>query len=306
MAKRPETIAERTARRLRVTVLAGGPSAERAVSLDSGRAVAAALRARGHDVRVCDIGPDNLGALSDPGDVVFPALHGTFGEDGQVQREMARRGIRFVGCDAACSQLAIDKVLTKQAVSQIGVPTPEFVIIESDEQALSAPCVIKPVSEGSSVGVVIAHTDDERDAAIRQLAAAHSRLLIERFVAGDEVTVGVLAGQCFPPITICPADGFYDYDAKYVADDTQYVFDKQTAAQQELLMRASARVFAHLGCRHLARIDWIIDGDGNAWFLEVNTMPGFTAHSLLPKAAQRAGVDFEELVDRLVHMALED
>ncbi|MEW6249425.1 MAG: D-alanine--D-alanine ligase [Planctomycetota bacterium] len=308
--------------RLRVTVLCGGPSAEREVSLVSGRAVADALRRRGHDVFIADIGPEQIEALDQPADVVFPALHGTFGEDGTLQRLMEHRGLRYVGSDASSSALSIDKVASKRAVLAAGIPTPAYevwvacsngVAVPEDHDPVSPapaapliplPVIVKPVDQGSSVGTTIVRHAHEFPAAIRETTRLFQRALVEQFIAGEELTVGIVGRDALPPIVIRPKRQFYDYVAKYEDDATEYLFDAGYPA--ELLEEAQAlslRVFAQLGCRHLARVDWMIDRAGRLWFLEVNTIPGFTTHSLVPKAAAHAGIGFDELVERLVFMA---
>lgn len=292
---------------LRVTVLAGGPSAERAVSLESGRAVAEALRARGHAVRVCDVAPDDLGALEAPCDVVFPALHGSFGEDGQVQRILEERGIRFVGSGSRASALAMDKVRTKQRASALGIDTPEFEVVTEPRAVLAPPVVVKPVDQGSSVETSIVKSLADLAPALERVVRRFSRALVERFIEGDEVTVGILEGRPLPPIAIRPKAAFYDYHAKYHDDRTEYLFDAGLSADAlSALQAGSLRLFRDLGCRHMARVDWMVDRAQRPWLLEVNTIPGFTSHSLLPKAAAHAGVSFEQLVDRLVRLASED
>ncbi|MEP0848022.1 MAG: D-alanine--D-alanine ligase [Phycisphaerae bacterium] len=294
-------------RALRVTVLAGGPSAERAVSLDSGRAVAEALRRRGHAVRLADIGPDDLSALDHAADVVFPALHGPFGEDGQVQRILEQRGIRFVGSGSRASALAMDKVAAKKVAAELGVLTAEYeVVCAGQTPTLPVPVVVKPVDQGSSVGTAIVKDPGELPAAAAAVCVEFGRALVERFIQGDEVTVGVIDGVALPPICIRAKRGFYDYEAKYRDERTEYLFEAGLAP--EVLARAaqqSLRLFVAMGCRHLGRVDWIVDADGRAWFLELNTIPGFTSHSLTPMAAARAGIPFDELVERLVYLAHE-
>ncbi|MCG3127915.1 MAG: D-alanine--D-alanine ligase [Phycisphaerae bacterium] len=294
---------------LRVTVLAGGPSAERDVSLESGRAVADSLRRAGHDVFMSDISPENLSALDHPADVVFPVLHGTFGEDGQVQRIMEQRGMRYVGSDSRASAIAIDKVHTKRVAVTGGIRTPAYRVCS---HALSAddwpsdqlPAVVKPVDQGSSVSTHICRTLEDLRRAVGDVADRYSRALVEQFISGEELTVGILGNQVLPPLAIRPRTGFYDYDAKYRKEDTEYLFETgHPAAVFQRAGEQSLRVFAGVGCRHMARVDWIIDRDNELWFLEVNTIPGFTSHSLLPKAAARAGLPFDELTDKLVRMA---
>jgi D-alanine-D-alanine ligase len=297
-----------TATKLRVTVLAGGPSAEREVSLASGQAIADALRRRGHEVFVSDIGPDNLAGLDHRADVVFPGLHGTFGEDGTIQRIMEQRDIRFVGSGSRASALAMDKVATKRIACDLGIPTPACEVVVADAgPTLRPPVVVKPIAEGSSVGTTIVRDMSKLEEVVRGVAGTYGEALVERFIEGSELTVGILGGQALPPIRIRPGRDFYDYEAKYQDDQTEYLFD--TGHSSALLEQAadfSRRIFGALGCRHLARVDWMVDLDEQPWFLEVNTLPGFTSHSLVPKAAARIDIPFDELVERLVRMALED
>jgi len=299
----------KTPAKLRVTVLAGGPSAERDISLASGQAIAAGLDQRGHEVFISDIGPDDLAGLDHPADVVFPALHGTFGEDGTLQRIMEERGITFVGSGSRASATAMDKVATKQLAEKLGVPTPPYEVVSPPAKpVLSPPVVVKPIAEGSSVATSIVHEASKLDEAIAAAARqSGGSALVEQFVAGDELTIGFLGSEALPPIRIRPDREFYDFVAKYRDDHTEYLFD--TGRSQSLLDQAaelSRRVFEGLGCRHLGRVDWIADADDRLWFLEVNTIPGFTNHSLVPKAAEKIGIPFDELVERLVYMAMED
>ncbi|MFQ5804901.1 MAG: D-alanine--D-alanine ligase [Phycisphaerae bacterium] len=297
-----------TRKKLRVTVLAGGPSAEREISLASGGAIADALRQRGHEVFVADVGPDNLAALDHPADVVFPALHGTFGEDGTIQRIMEQRGIRFVGSGSQASALAMDKVAAKRVAESLGIPTPAYeVVTPLDKPLLPLPVVVKPIAEGSSVGTTVVREPGKLQRSVESVAGKYGRALVERFIAGDELTVGLLGEQTLPPICIRPRRDFYDFEAKYHDDHTEYLFN--AGHPRTLLERASTlsrRVCAALGCRHLARIDWIAGPGEGLWFLEVNTIPGFTSHSLVPKAAAHVGIPFDELVERLVRMAIEE
>jgi len=298
----------RAQRRLRVTVLAGGPGSERSVSLQSGAAIAEALRRRGHEVHLADIDPDNLAALDVAADVVFPALHGLFGEDGQLQAILERRGVAFVGSGSAASAIAIDKVQTKQRAETLGIRTPESQVLTAPVAAPPWPsCVVKPIDQGSSVLTAIVHDAGGFSAALQGVLESTGRALVERFIRGKELTVGVIAGRALPPIRIRPSRPFYDFSAKYDDDATEYLFETDVPAERERQVCADTeRIFAALGCRHLARADWMVDEDGVAWFLEINTMPGFTSHSLTPKAAARVGVPFDELVERLAFMALKD
>jgi len=301
----------RPRRRLRVTVLCGGPSAERAVSLQSGHAVAEALRRRGHDVFVSDIGPDRVEALDIPTDVVFPALHGPFGEDGTVQRTMEARGLRFVGSGAEASALAMDKVASKRLVATADIATPPYEVWDGARLAaggvpdLPWPVIVKPVDQGSSVATTIVHEAAAFAPAVRLCVERFGRALVEQFIAGDELTVGIVGATTLPPICVRPKRSFYDFVAKYEDDATEYLFETEHGPDVfATAQRLSRRVFAVLGCRHLARVDWIVDPQRRLWFLEINTLPGFTSHSLVPKAAARLGLEFDELVERLVFMAL--
>ncbi len=296
---------------LRITVLMGGPSAEREVSLSSGRAIADALESLGHRVRRADISPDDLSALAEPADVVFIALHGTWGEDGRLQAILEKRGIRYTGCDARASALAMDKVRTKRRFGEAGVPTPVFEHVTASNAAQVAerfdvPAVVKPVAEGSSVDCVIARDRSAFVAVLKRLVDRYGEALAERYLKGPELTVGVLGGRALPVCQIRPGSEFYDYHAKYEAEDTEYVFDIDLPAEvlrgvQDL----SVRAFEALGCRDMARIDWIVESaSGQPFCLEANTIPGFTDHSLLPKAAAREGIAFADLCQRIVELAM--
>jgi D-alanine-D-alanine ligase len=301
---------------LDITVLMGGPSSEREVSLLSGAAVADALERRGHKVARADISPADTSALDRDGiDVVFIALHGQFGESGEVQQLCEERGLRYTGSGPRASELGLDKAATKHVARRAGILTPDWAIIEETLSAaeraaavaaLGLPVVVKPIDGGSSVDVTIARTAAARDAAFDSVVDECGRALVEQFVAGREITVGILGGQTLPVLEIVPDGAFYDYRAKYSDDAvTRYTFehgfDDLTVRRAQ---QAAATLFKALDCRHLARVDFIVDEQGTAWMLEINTIPGFTSHSLLPMAARRAGIDFDELVDRIARMAM--
>jgi D-alanine-D-alanine ligase len=332
MAKQPLT----------VLVLRGGPDRERPVSLQSGGQVAQALREAGHTVYERDITPDDLTALDDAKQlgvqVVFPALHGPWGEGGPLQAILQDAGFAYVGCEESAARLCMDKWETKKALQDAGLPTAQAELLNrGDKRKLAAPCVVKALDEGSSFALSICHTEDEADEAVGNLFFDHDRLMVERFVSGKELTVGVIAGLsrwdgrparhdsqktsltggtpalpgdrgepvALPPIHIVPAAEYYDYDAKYTRDDTQYKFDIDLpGACLGAVSEAAKRAFETLGCRHLARIDFIVDDQLHAHILEANTMPGFTSHSLVPKAAKQFGVGFPDLCDHLVRLAL--
>lgn len=296
---------------LRVTVLRGGPSAEREVSLAGGAAVAAACRRLGCRVTECDIGPDDPSALDLPADVVFPVLHGKFGEDGQVQALLEQRGLPYVGSDAAASRIAIDKDASKRAWQSHGLPTAPWVCIGPDTPLDTAripmpPVVIKPLCEGSSIGVRLCRTLDELHHEVQEAVGRYGTVLVERQLCGPELTVGVLENVALPIIEIRPKQAFYDYEAKYRRDDTQYLFEPDIdAGTYHSAQQIALEAFDALGCRDYGRVDFIADRKNGLYLLEINTIPGFTDHSLLPKAAERIGVGFDDLVARLLGLAYE-
>lgn len=290
---------------LRVLVLGGGPDRERSVSLKSAACVAAALRKAGHGVIESDVMPDDLSALDGRFDVVFPVLHGRWGEGGELQKILDARGLRYVGCGEQAARIAMDKVLSKQVAERAGVRTAAYQLLKPGaELMVLPPLVIKPINEGSSFGVEICKTAEQVPEARKRLEAGFDKLMAEAFVEGREVAVGVLDGQPLPPILIVPAAEFYDFQAKYDRNDTRYDFDIGLPAQDvERLQADAVKVYKGVGARHLSRVDFIIDKQDRAWFLEINTLPGFTDHSLFPKAAARAGLEMEALCDKLVRMA---
>jgi D-alanine-D-alanine ligase len=302
--------------KLKITLLRGGISAERDVSLETGAQIAEALRTVGHRVWESDISPRNLAALDRPCDLVFPALHGKFGEDGQLQEILEARGVPFVGSGSAASRLGMNKAMAKSCLLEHGVPTAPWEIVQKGEFGrkwtpavrVGLPCVIKPISEGSSVGCRICRTLAEARAHLAATLPQYGSMMVERFIDGMELTVGILDGKTLPVIWIKPATAFYDYDAKYKRDDTRYVFDiPLPVAVLEKVREAAAATHRHIGCRHLSRVDVMVENGSQAeWVLEVNTMPGFTGHSLVPKAARYAGIAFTELCDQLARMALRD
>jgi D-alanine-D-alanine ligase len=294
---------------MRVTVLRGGPSAEREVSLVSGRAVAEGLRSMGHEVYESDVSPHDLSGLRHVADVIFPVLHGEFGESGELQEILEGRGLKFVGSGSKASRLGMDKVATKQAWEKAGLPTPPYRVITSlDEKIPEGPCVVKAIASGSSIDVFVCKGSAEGPVAARDAVARvlkkHKRVLVEKFIAGPELTVGLLEEKPLAPIRIVSKREFFDYEAKYKASDTEHRFDTGLPAKviekcKELARRANEVV----GARDLARIDIMLDERHNPYLLEINTLPGFTAKSLLPEAAKNAGIDFGPLVDRLVKRA---
>ncbi|MFY2763344.1 D-alanine--D-alanine ligase [Arenimonas sp. MALMAid1274] len=298
----------------RVAVLMGGTSAEREVSLDSGRNVLEALRARGIDAQAVDGIPALLGALLDKRfDRVFNILHGNKGggEDGVLQGLLEALGVPYTGSGVLGSALGMDKIRTKQVWLSSGLPTPRYVRLApgSDVHAaareLGLPVIVKPSCEGSSVGVSRVFDDAGLDAAVSLAARYPGELLMEQLVVGGEYTVGILDGVALPSIRIVPAGEYYDYHAKYQAEDTQYLCPGLDDAEAEREMQAQALAAFHAaGCTGWGRVDVMRDREGRNFLLEVNTAPGMTSHSLVPKAAGQVGIGFEELCWRVLETSL--
>ena len=291
---------------MQITVLYGGPSAEREISLISGKAVIDGLRAMGHDVFGSDISPTDLRALDVETDVIFPVLHGAWGESGELQEILEQRGLPFVGSGSKASRIGMDKIATKRAWHQANLPTPHWEVINRTAPAptIGAPCVVKPIDSGSSLDVIICHTQLDADLACDQLLQRYEHAMVERLIDGPEITVGVLEEVPLDPIRIVVQRQFFDFDAKYKGCGTEHRFDlglpEGVAYRCRELAREANRI---LGCRDLARVDIMLDRHLQPYLLEINTMPGFTPMSLLPEAAAHAGISFNELVDRLIRRA---
>ena len=300
--------------KLKVAVLTGGIGAERDVSLQSGQCVTEALEEAGFRVVTADVRPDHLQILGDDSiDVFFPALHGTFGEDGRLQQILEDRSLLYTGSGPIASKLAFDKMASKELFEDVGVAVPKAVEFqpESDLELLQQQLcqladkyVVKPVREGSSVGIHIVSTPEDALEAACKIYDRYGDCMIEEFIPGREVTVGILCEQTLPILEIRTHNEFYDYDAKYVDEQTEYLFDTiSDPAVVENINRAAMDCFAALDCRHFARVDFILSDDGIAYVLELNTIPGFTTHSLLPKAAARAGLPMSDLCACIVEAA---
>ena len=295
----------------KIAVLYGGRSAEREVSLKSGNAVLAALRKSGVDAHGFDPAVQDLHTLLDDGyQRVFIALHGRFGEDGTVQGTLELMGIPYTGSGVLASALAMDKWRSKLVWQAAGLPIPAYELLtaNSDFDAvatrLGLPLFVKPANEGSSVGVSKVKRMGDLHAAY-EAAARHDRLVIaEAFVGGGEYTVAILGEQTLPVIKIEPANEFYDYEAKYLRDDTRYLCPCGLAPAQEAEMqRLAQQGFALVGGTGWGRVDFLVDEAGNPYLLEINTSPGMTDHSLMPMAARQAGMSFEQLVLRILELA---
>ncbi|MBF8725034.1 D-alanine--D-alanine ligase [Pseudomonas putida] len=288
----------------RVAVLYGGKSAEREVSLKSGAAVIGALTEAGVDVVAIDVGDDLLARLqSEKIDRAFIILHGRGGEDGSMQGLLECLGIPYTGSGILASALAMDKLRTKQVWQSLGIPTPRHAVLASESDCLRAstelgfPLIVKPAHEGSSIGMAKVNSEQELVAAWQEAAKYDSQVLVEQWIHGPEFTIAVLRGQVLPPIALGTPHVFYDYNAKYIANDTQYRIPcgLDSAKEQELI-DLTARACDAIGIEGWGRLDVMQDEQGRFWLLEVNTAPGMTDHSLVPMAARAAGLDFQQLV----------
>jgi D-alanine-D-alanine ligase len=303
------------ARRPRVVVLMGGPDAEREVSIMSGTQVAKALEESG----AFDVVPMTImrssaeGILAERPDAIFPIVHGPWGEGGPLQEilEAIERthGIGFVGPRAKPASIAMNKIATKMVATSVGVRTPRSrQVVRGEPLDLAAPLVLKPSNDGSSVDLRICRNDDEAARARAELEVRREFLMAEEYICGREMTVGIVNGEVLPIIEIVPnatAVEFYDYEAKYTRDDTRYVLEPSLPEGIAEEMRgATKRVFDALGLRDVARADFMVDERG-AWFLEINTAPGMTTHSLIPMASRHRGVGMPELCASLVRAAME-
>jgi D-alanine-D-alanine ligase len=282
---------------LQITVLMGGTSKEREISLQSGREVVKALLAAGAHVAEVDV-QDASFHLPANTDVAFIALHGTFGEDGQVQRILEERGVAYTGSKPEASARAFNKTTAKQAFRAAGIPTPKA--------AYSPPLVAKPARQGSSVGVTVVRHESELAGALAEAKRYDENVIIEQFIEGREFTVGILGGRALPVIEIRTNRRFFDYEAKYTPGEADEIcpalINAMTASQ---IQHWARRAHECLGCRDFSRVDVMWNGKGDFFVLEVNTIPGLTPNSLLPKAARAAGMSMEALCVRIVEMALE-
>lgn len=294
----------------KVAVLMGGTSAEREVSLMSGTAVLAALQRRGVDAHGVDVGYDIVPVLAQGGyDRAFIILHGRGGEDGTIQGVLEWLGIPYTGSGIMASSLAMDKWRTKLVWQAAGIPTPRYVMLDANTdfdavaRELGLPLFVKPANEGSSIGVSKVKTAAELPAAYAAAARYDALVLCEEFIAGKEVQFPVLGEQVLPSIHIETPAEFYDYQAKYFRDDTRYTCPGLPAEQEAALHDQVLKAFKVLGCRGWGRVDLLLTADGAPYFLEMNTVPGMTGHSLVPMGAKAAGIDFDELVLRILASA---
>ena len=299
----------------RVAVVMGGSSAEREVSLDSGRNVLAALKARGVDAHAIDGIPALLDALRAGHFArVFNILHGQHGggEDGVLQGALESLHVPYTGSGVLGSALSMDKTRSKRVWQSLGLPTPKFVAlprgadVHAAAKEIGFPLIVKPACEGSSVGVTRVFEEKDLDAAVALAEKYPGDLLMETLIEGAELTVGILGSQVLPSIHIVPKGEFYDYNAKYIAEDTRYICPGLEGEAESALRALSLEAFDALGCHGWGRVDVMRDRQGRNWLLEVNTAPGMTSHSLVPKAAAVAGIDYQELCWRVLETSIRE
>ncbi len=318
-----------------VVVLMGGISPEREISLRSGNAVARALKDAGFNVTCIDVKDEKIEELDLMDiDVAFIALHGYFGEDGGVQRLLELKGIPYTGSGINASRLAIDKLATKKCFIEAGLKTPDYITvaefqelqeIQREINKLGLPVVLKPTRNGSSIGISIIKNINDLHIGLEKAFEFGYELLVEKYVKGRELTVGILDDKALPIIEIKPAVEFYNYEAKYKDDRTQYIVVEKTLCERTNSAGNSSRtvgflssatynnaqelaINAHkvLGCKGFSRVDMLLDDRDNLYLLEINTIPGFTEKSLLPKAAKAAGMSFPLLCEKIVDLAFQN
>ncbi|BCA92222.1 D-alanine--D-alanine ligase [Vreelandella aquamarina] len=297
----------------RVVVVYGGTSAERDVSLKSGAAILAALKRQGVDALGYDPKEGGLAGLERLApSAVFVALHGRGGEDGTFQGALELLGVPYTGSGVLASALGMDKQRTKQVWQAVGLPTPESIMLSENADwaavvnQLGLPMMVKPVHEGSTLGISIVKSRDELKAAYTAAAKFDARVMAERFIVGDEYTVALLGDDVLPAIRVEVPGGFYDYEAKYIANTTQYHLPCGLSEQDEQALAALCKeAFLAVGGEGWGRIDVMRDAAGKCWLIEVNTVPGMTDHSLVPQAAAYAGIDFDQLVMRILQTAVQ-
>ena len=307
----------KTLKQEKIAVLLGGTSAEREVSLNSGTAVLNALRKQGYDAHPIDPKTFPVATLKEQGfDRVFNILHGRGGEDGTMQGLLEQIGIPYTGCGVMASALTMDKMRTKMLWKAFGLPVAEMEIVTVENRAtlnpevvvkkLGLPLMVKPSLEGSSVGLTKVKTREELESAVDFALKFDRTVLIEEWLAGDEFTVPVLDGEVLPSIKIVPEGEFYDYEAKYISDNTQYFCPAGLSdAREQELRRLVKQAYDVVGCRGWSRIDVMADAEGRFRLVEVNTNPGMTSHSLFPKSAATVGYSFEQLVEKILELSAE-
>jgi len=301
---------EPSLKKKKIAVMMGGLSREREISLKTGKAILKALTEKGYMVTPMDVGNDIVEKLvKEKIECAFLALHGRFGEDGTIQGMLELMRIPYTGSGVLASALAMHKIMSKKFFLCEKIPTPRFEVFQRDEInkdhpkkiSLPLPIVVKPAREGSTIGISIVRKDEELGPALKKAGEYDEEILVEEFMKGREITVGILENIPLPVIEVVPKSGFYDYHSKYTKGETQYILPARIPREKYLYAQnIGLRAFQELGCSSLGRVDLMTDEDENPFVIDVNTMPGMTETSLLPKAASYAGIPFEDLVERIL------
>ena len=296
----------------KIAVLMGGPSSEREVSLSSGKAMFAASAALGYDAISVEFEDDILSHLDTlkSVDIVLIALHGGIGENGRIQGMFESLGIRYTGSDALSSAICMDKHISKLLAEDVGIATPRWKRIRKGQSIykneFDYPFVVKPNSEGSTIGLTIVHNENDYDSAVEEAFKYDDEILIEEFISGKEITVSIVGEDVLPIIEIRPEHGLYDYECKYTKGMTEYICPAELNEDLTKRIKQTAfEVYKLLKCRHYGRVDLRLDNNNQHWFLELNTLPGMTDTSLVPKAAKAAGISFEQLIGNIIKQSLD-
>lgn len=301
---------EPSLKKKKIGVLLGGLSREREISLRTGKAIQKALVEKGYKACCIDVGRDIAEKLvKEKIEIAFVALHGRYGEDGTIQGMLELMGIPYTGSGVLASALCLHKIMAKKILLHEHLPTPSFECLKREEvekgalgkTSLSLPLVVKPAREGSTIGISIVRKEEELPRALKEAGKYDEEILIEAFMKGKEITVGILNDLPLPIIEIAPKSGFYDYRSKYTKGETEYIIPARVSREKYLYAQEiSLRAFRALGCSGCARVDLMTDEEGNPYIIDVNTMPGMTETSLLPKAAEFVGISFGELAERIL------
>lgn len=291
----------------------GGLSSEREISLKSGKAVAEALRRKGHEVVELDVSREVVSQLkSAKVEAAYLALHGKYGEDGTIQGILEWLQIPYTGSSVLASAICYDKVATKEFLAHSGIQTPEYQIYRKTDSAgewikncsLEFPLIVKPAREGSTIGIARAFNKDELKVALNEALRFDSLILVERYIQGREITVGVYQGKALPIVEVIPKSGFYDYESKYTQGKTEYIVPASFSKEEtERIQKQSEKIYVSLQCEGGVRVDYMVSNTKEFYFLEVNTIPGMTETSLLPKAAKAVGISFDDLCDSILRAA---
>ena len=297
---------------IKIAVLMGGTSSEREVSLSSGKAMFTASAALGYDAISVEFKDDILSHLDTlkSVDIVLIALHGGIGENGRIQGMFESLGIRYTGSDALSSAICMDKHISKLLAEDVGIATPRWKRIRKGQSIykneFDYPFVVKPNSEGSTIGLTIVHNENDYDSAVEEAFKYDDEILIEEFISGKEITVSIVGEDVLPIIEIRPEHGLYDYECKYTKGMTEYICPAELNEDLTKRIKQTAfEVYKLLKCRHYGRVDLRLDNNNQHWFLELNTLPGMTDTSLVPKAAKATGISFEQLIGKIIKQSLD-